>query len=331
MRFFAAALVLAAAALAQSPAATPYRYLRAGAAANLHASTRGGFALIGGGTDLDQAFQWMCDRSGHGDFLVLRASGTDAYNPYIQKLCPQENSVATLILPSRAAALDPLAANTIRAASAIFIAGGDQSNYVNFWAATPVQKELNAAIRRGVPLGGTSAGLAVLGEWGYSAQHDRPDGPDLTSAVALANPYQEQVVLAHTFVQIPALRSVVTDTHFHARDRLGRLLVFMARILQDERATSVHGIGVDQHTALLVEPSGAAVAAGTGSVYLFAADHPAAVCRAGAPLEFSGIQVRRLGAGDRFDLQTWAGAGTAYTLNVLAGTVHSTQPGGGIY
>src|SRR6185437_1044316 len=183
MRFFAAALVLAAAALAQSPAATPYRYLRAGAAANLHASTRGGFALIGGGTDLDQAFQWMCDRSGHGDFLVLRASGTDAYNPYIQKLCPQENSVATLILPSRAAALDPLAANTIRAASAIFIAGGDQSNYVNFWAATPVQKELNAAIRRGVPLGGTSAGLAVLGEWGYSAQHDRPDGPDLTSAV----------------------------------------------------------------------------------------------------------------------------------------------------
>jgi hypothetical protein len=41
----------------------------------------------------------MCGRSGNGDFLVIRATGTDAYNPYIQQLCPQENSVATLIIP----------------------------------------------------------------------------------------------------------------------------------------------------------------------------------------------------------------------------------------
>ncbi|HWG38630.1 MAG TPA: cyanophycinase [Terriglobales bacterium] len=331
MRKLGAIILLAAAALTQSAASPPYRYLRAGAAANVRAATRGGFALIGGGTDLDQAFQWMCERSGHGDFLILRASGTDAYNPYVQKLCPDENSVATLILPSRAAALDPFAARTIRAAGAIFLAGGDQSNYVNYWADTPVQKELNDAIRRGVPLGGTSAGLAVLGEWGYSAQHDRPDGPDLTSAVALANPYQDQVVLAHDFVRIPALRGIVTDTHFHNRNRLGRLLVFLARILQDNPAARVHGIGVDQHTALLVEPSGAARAAGTGAVYLFSADHPATLCRAGAALEFHGIAVRRLRAGDHFDLHAWAGSGTAYTLDVSTGTVRSTQPGGDIY
>jgi hypothetical protein len=36
---------------------------------------------MGGGTDVDAAFQWMCQRSGGGDFLVIRATGTDAYNP----------------------------------------------------------------------------------------------------------------------------------------------------------------------------------------------------------------------------------------------------------
>ncbi len=63
---------------------------------------------MGGGTDLDEAFQFLCDRAGGGDFLVLRATGDDDYNPYIQKLCPKLNSVATVILPNRAAAEDPV-------------------------------------------------------------------------------------------------------------------------------------------------------------------------------------------------------------------------------
>ncbi|SFJ09358.1 hypothetical protein SAMN05428978_11033 [Nitrosomonas sp. Nm34] len=28
----------------------------------------------------------MCKLSGNGDFLVIRAAGKDAYNPYIQQL-----------------------------------------------------------------------------------------------------------------------------------------------------------------------------------------------------------------------------------------------------
>jgi cyanophycinase-like exopeptidase len=87
--------------------------------------------LMGGGKDIDAAFQWMCDRSGGGDFLVLRASGTDAYNPYIRDLC-KLNSVATLVIPSREAANEKVVAERIRHAETIFIAGGDRANYVNF-------------------------------------------------------------------------------------------------------------------------------------------------------------------------------------------------------
>ncbi len=291
---------------------------------------RPGYALIGGGEDLDQAFTWLCQRSDGGDFLIIRASGTDAYNPYIQSLC-RENSVATLIIPNRDAANDPFVAQTIRAASAIFIAGGDQANYINFWRGTPVQRAVNDAIRRGVPLGGTSAGLAVLGEFAYTAQNDQPDGPDLHSQAALANPFDPQVVIVRNFLHIPALHDVITDSHFHARDRLGRLVVFMARILQSGDARKIRAIGIDQHTAFLLDPDGNGVVAGSGAVYFFAAARKPSTCRSGLPLTFSGISVRKLTAGEKFDLAHWTGSGTPYTLSAVSGALRSSQPHDAVY
>src|SRR5690242_8842031 len=120
-------------------AAKQYSYFRVGNPNDVTTATSAGTVLMGGGTDVDAAFQWMCGRSGNGDFLVIRATGTDAYNPYIQQLCPSENSVATLIIPNNVAANDPFVAATIRNAEAIWIAGGDQSNYINYWTGTPVQ------------------------------------------------------------------------------------------------------------------------------------------------------------------------------------------------
>ena len=51
----------------------------------------------------------------------------------------------------------------MRNADGIFIAGGDQSNYVRFWKGTPVAEALDPHVRAGKPIGGTSAGLAMLG------------------------------------------------------------------------------------------------------------------------------------------------------------------------
>jgi cyanophycinase len=61
-----------------------YSYFRVGNANDTVTATTAGTVLMGGGTDVDAAFQWMCQRSGNGDFLVIRAPGTDAYNPYVQ-------------------------------------------------------------------------------------------------------------------------------------------------------------------------------------------------------------------------------------------------------
>ncbi len=309
----------------------PYQYFRAGNPNDVRTKTQAGFALMGGGDDLDEAFKWMCERAGGGDFVVLRASGDEDYNPYIQGLC-KLNSVATLILKSRAAAKDPFVADAIRHAEAVFIAGGDQAHYINWWMDTPVQQALNEAIQRGVPIGGTSAGLAVQGEFVYSAQGDSPDDKDLNSPQTLANPYHPRVTMVHAFLKNPLLKNVITDTHFAARDRMGRSLVFMARILQDRKAREIRDIAVDERTAVLLDPDGQAVVVGAGHAYFMESTQAPEVCRAATPLTFRGVAVRSLAAGQRLNVARWeSNEGISYTLSVEGGVVKSSLPGGSTY
>lgn len=331
------AFILCALIAAIIPATLPpahgqsYKYFRLGNAADAQTKPVPGYALMGGGSDLDVAFKWLCDRASGGDFLVLCAHCDDDYNPYINGLC-KVNSVSTLILPDRAAAQDPRVAGIIRQVEAIFIAGGDQANYLNFWADTPVQKEMNDALARGVPLGGTSAGLAVMGEFVYSAQGDAPDDPDLTSALAMSNPFHPRVTVRRAFLKIPILKNTLTDTHFKIRDRMGRTLTFLSRIVQDGWSAHPREIAVDEKTAVLLEPDGKATVVGKSTVYFMQVNEAPAVCRAKEPLTFGNISVSRLGPGGQFDVTKWQGTeGVSYTLSVNKGTVHSTAGGGAIY
>jgi cyanophycinase len=318
-----AVLVLPLADDAQSASAT-YRYFRVGSNANIKAHPQAGYALMGGGTDQDDPFRWLCDRADGGDFLILRATGTDAYNPYIRGLC-QLNSVATLIIPDRQSAQDAFVAAAIANAAAIFIAGGDQANYIRNWAGSPVESALRNAVQRGVPVGGTSAGLAVLGQFIYSAENDQPDGPDLSSAVALSNPFAPQVVIAPDLLGIPVLRGIVTDSHFDTRQREGRLLVFMARVLESNRAGHIRAVGVDEKTALLVDLNGDAHVVGQGEVDFLEASVKPAICRPGLPLTFGPIQEIAVRTGGRFNLQAWSGAESPTLIQIRAGRISTAR------
>src|SRR5215475_5624699 len=199
------ALVISLLSMPPAHAAKAYSYFRVGSANDITATTTAGFVLMGGGTDVDAAFQWMCQRSGGGDFLVIRAAGTDAYNPYIQQLCPNENSVATLLIPNRTAASDPFVISTIQNAEALWIAGGDQSNYINYWKGTPVETALQGLIARGVPIGGTSAGMNVLTQFIYSALASQ----GVTSSQALADPFNRYITLDRDFVNIAPVQALI--------------------------------------------------------------------------------------------------------------------------
>jgi cyanophycinase len=303
-----------------------YKYKRLGSELDAQTHTDPGIALMGGGADLDEAFRWLCGKGNGGDFLILRASGKDDYNKYVNKLC-RMNSVATLIIPNRKAAEEPRVARIIRQATVIFIAGGDQSRYVNFWKGTPVQDALNAHVTTDKPIGGSSAGLAVLGQFVYGALDNQSNDADLTSREVLADPYAKRVTLVRDFLKVPGLDNMLTDSHFAKRDRMGRSVGFLARIVADGWSKSPREIALDEKSALLVEVNGRAKVVGTGQgAYFLQITDPPEVCKASQPLTLRNVAVYHAPTGAGFDIRAWNGeGGEAYSVSVEAGQVHSSR------
>jgi cyanophycinase len=303
-----------------------YEYYVVGASSDVTRATTAGQLLMGGGTDVDAAFQWMIGKSGGGDFVVIRASGTDAYNPYIYDLGTVD-SVETIIIKNRAAANDPIVVEKISNAEALFIAGGDQNNYVTLWKGTEVENAIHDLAARNVPIGGTSAGLAVMGEFLFSAANGTID-----SSTALSNPFNKKVALDKDFLTLPYMGGIITDSHFVTRDRMGRLVTFLARIVNDGWASSAKGIGIDEMTAIAVEADGTATVFGSGAAYFLRTPGNPEVCLAKTALTFRNLSVYRVSGSAAFNFSTWTGSGgTAYTLTAENGALTSTQAGGGIY
>ena len=309
-----------------------YKYIRLGNPGDIQTKPVAGVAMMGGGSDLDEALRWLCNKGNGGDFLILRARGDDDYNSYVNGLC-KSNSVATLIVPDREAAEDPAVAEIIGKAEVVFIAGGDQANYIRGWKGTPLATAINDNVAAGKPIGGTSAGLAVEGEFVYGALGDKPDDKDLASGDVLANPYFERVTLVREFLKIPNLENLITDSHFARRDRMGRTLGFLARIMKDGWSSSPREVAIDEKSAVLVEADGKAVVVGTGKgAYFLRPTQGPQVCEKGVALTFREISVYRVRAGGHFDLSSWTGeGGAAYSLSVERGKVESTRVEKGIY
>ncbi len=328
-QFAAVILVLVGGLGAAHADGTPpgFRHYLTGNAADVVRPNSGLLVLQGGGDDVDENYIQMGARGGGGDFVVLRATGADEYDPYIYGLCHCD-SVETLVVDSREAAFDPYVIETVRNAEALFIAGGDQSNYVRFWKGTPLEDAINFVAAKPAPIGGTSAGMAILGEFLYSSMTPA----SLTSATALADPYAADVTLERDFLTLPRLKGLITDQHLQERDRIGRTVALLARLLQDRWTPEARAIAADRETAVHIDPL-------TGIAQVFAtADHPTPYayfmsssglpdrCAPGQPLTIRDVEVYRLGPGGKFDLSAWKGeGGLAYRLSVEAGTLRSSR------
>lgn len=233
--------------------------------------------LMGGGKDVVEAFTWMIDQSRRcanpalGNFVVISISSNPAYNSAISKLGPLA-SVQTIIVPSVDVANSPELDSYLQNASAIWLTGGDQGDYYNNWKGTRlvdlIRKQIDA---HQVPIGGTSAGMMILSGFNYIAYPNT-----INSAQALANPYlQDSTSIKGDFWNSSANGSVwskptpiggldyfVSDSHFAVRDRMGRLMAFLARLSAADAGSyglnlpnwyTPRAIGVDQETAILLD------------------------------------------------------------------------------
>ncbi len=299
----------------QAPPSNLVRYMT-GAPADAPVTPAGpGLVLMGGSVEVDDAFRWWNGLIAGGDVVILRTSGSDGYNDYLFEDIGGCDSVETLLVTSRALAEHPYVAQQVRQAEGIFLAGGDQSTYMENWKNTSLSEALKFAFERGAVLGGTSAGLAVLGEHVFAAYEG-----SITSRTALEDPFDRAVTL-DVFLQLPLMAGVLTDSHFGQRDRLGRLVAFIARLAKDAPRTPVLGLGIDERTALVVGPNGEAQVMGSGAVHLVKSAGAPQVCEPGTPLTYEGLAHHTLVDGERLTLPSGDTGVPAASLSVVAGAL----------
>jgi len=222
---------------------------------NITTTPQGGVCMMGGASEHDEAMKWFLKRANGGDVLVLRASGSDGYNEYMYTdLGITVNSVETIVFNDSSGANEMYIHEKIKKAEAIWFAGGDQWDYISYWRGTPIAELINDAIQnRNIAIGGTSAGMAILGKYYFSARNGT-----VTSSTALANPYDNRVTIDSTnFLKVNYLQDVVTDSHYDDPNRKGRHIVFLARILKDY-GVSARGIACNEYTSVCIDDNGIA-------------------------------------------------------------------------
>jgi len=222
----------------------------------------GGICMMGGRRENDEAMKWFLNRADGGDVVILRASGSDGYNDYFfNDLGINLNSVTSIVFKSREASYNDTIQSIVNNAEAIWMAGGNQWKYVQYWRDSPIDSIINHNIKnKNIAIGGTSAGMAVLGGIYFSASKGT-----VSSEECLSNPSDEKITVENIeFLSVPFLENVITDTHYDERNRQGRHTVFLSRAMRDY-GVEAKGIACDEYTAVCIDRNGMARAYG---------DHP---------------------------------------------------------
>jgi len=312
--------------------ASALKIYRIGNSHNVSPTTEPMVCLAGGGEDDYWSDGWkeMINRANGGDVVVIRADDDrEEYESWIFDDTARHgfrkvNSVSTIILSNEADSSSKELISLIDHAEMIFFAGGDQYKYYRFIHGTKLEAALNRALKeRKIPMAGTSAGMAILGDIDYIAQVDTQSDPisNVSAKDVLINPTGLFVTLDRGFLTPNYLDKVVTDTHFSQRNRQGRLIGFMARATynnySDVNASNIKGIGADEGTAVCINDNGIAKIYGTNSVHFLLGNHPIERLQSGSSLNWYGnklaIKVYSISGLNsdtaEFDFKTWSGVG----------------------
>jgi cyanophycinase len=190
---------------------------------------------------------------------------------------------APMHIASRAEANDPENARRILDATGIFMTGGDQKRMLAMIGGTEIAGAMHDAIlTRGACIGGTSAGASAM------SAHMLADGK------AELNPEKGAVSLG---AGLGLVRRAVIDQHFSERHRLARLLSIVAQ------NPYLHGVGIDEDTALVIELGVGIEVIGNGSVTLVDGRNiisNVADARRRASLELIDVRLHMLPAGSGY-------------------------------
>lgn len=263
----------------------------------------GSLFIVGGAEDREdekEVLRRFVELSGGkgGAIVVLTAASNNpdkvwtTYDSALTDLGVEAHS--RMHVDTRTEADDPRLAAQVARADGIFIAGGDQKRLVSIIGGTALHSALHRARARGACLGGTSAGASAMSV--HMLAQGRPqDLPEKQAARLSAG--------------LGFLSHIVIDQHFSQRHRLPRLLSVIAE------NPGLLGVGIDEDTALLIEPDSGIEVIGAGAITILDGRRMMSNFRdinARDTLELINVCLHLLPAGVRYDLSTTAGGPAAH-------------------
>ncbi|MCG0275053.1 MAG: cyanophycinase [Thermosediminibacteraceae bacterium] len=194
--------------------------------------------------------------------------------------------VEALNIESRDEANKNAIADRIVSSTGIFFTGGDQLRITSLLGGTRVYMALNRAYHQGVIIAGTSAGAAAMSDTMIigGKGDEAPKGNTVSMAPGLG-----------------FLEEVVIDQHFAQRGRMARLLLAVAQ------NPYILGVGIDEDTAILVNPEGMFYVIGSNTVTVVDGSSVdftnVSELGAGEPLSMFNAKLHILSPGFGFDMK----------------------------
>lgn len=214
------------------------------------------------------ATAWFLAQGGGGDYLVVRSGGIGTQADWIcSQFAAQLASAAELSVDSRAAAESPEVVALIAAAEMVFIAGGDQRDYVDLWRNTALANELQRHANTEA-LAGTSAGMMIVAESWYA-----PLTLGVLSSEILDDPFHPftQEIGRGGMFYSDWLQRVIVDTHLDREhgaadeNRYARLFGLLARSIADQNGRlPAYAIGAEEGAFIAIDSHGDVQVFGNG-------------------------------------------------------------------
>lgn len=261
----------------------------------------GTLLIVGGGSQppaLVQRFVDLAGGSGKARIAILPMASEEAAESGREKAEELRGlgADAFVVNVTRAQAESDSVAQLIAGATGIWFPGGDQARLTKVLEGTAALRAIRARYQAGAVVGGTSAGAAIMSDSMITGDQFRA-GEDTSGYFGDEYPR----VARHAIVIAPGfgfLHGAIVDQHFIRRERHNRLV---SAVL--ERPTLL-GVGIDEGTAIRVDPDGRWGIEGASAVFIYDA-RQAAITPPGAPrLGAASLRLHLLPAGSTFDPRT---------------------------
>jgi cyanophycinase len=257
--------------------------------------SRGWIVPVGGAEEkisnpkILRRFLRLCGDEDASIAIIPTASNLEDTGERYEDLFTELGAAKAISLPfgSRKDAEKAEYVETLESCTGVFFTGGNQLRISTILGGTQVATQIRRMNARGVPVGGTSAGAAILPE--HMIAYGDVGSTPMAGMVSLA----PGLGLTNRFL---------IDQHFRERDRLGRLL---SALSYNPFAV---GLGLDEDTSAFISPDNIVRVVGSGAVTLVDVSElgfsSIAEARVGEPLCMTDVRIHVLPHGSRFNLDT---------------------------